>query len=96
MFDYYIDTLTEYLQEFLDRNEIECNVELGRDFAYLHSESKIIYALLVVDKCGKSFLSFAERYRASALCILSSTRDTQRDLHLLHCEKAGQILLCLC
>ena len=48
MFDYYIDTLTEYLQEFLDRNEIECNVELGRDFAYLHSESKIIYALLVL------------------------------------------------
>lgn len=61
MLDYYVNTLNEYLQEFLDRNEIECDVELGTDFAYLHSKSKIIYSILVIDTHADSFLSFAEK-----------------------------------
>ena len=60
MFDYYIDTINKYLQEFLDRNEFDCEVALGRDFAYCYEKSLITYTLAIADKQGDSFLEFVK------------------------------------
>ena len=59
-FDYYITTINEYLQEFLDRNEFDCYCSLGRDFSYLYERSLISYSLVVTDHQGDSFLAFCE------------------------------------
>lgn len=59
-FKYYVNTINEYLQEFLDRNEFDCDVELGTDFAYWYSKSLITYTLAITDKQGESFVAFAE------------------------------------
>lgn len=60
MFDYYADTITEYLQEFLDRNELDCGVALGTDFSYIYPRSLVTYTLVVTDIQQDSFLKFAE------------------------------------
>lgn len=61
MFDYYVNTINEYLQEFLDRNEFDCDCSLGNNFSYLFERSLITYSLVVADSQGESFLAFCEK-----------------------------------
>lgn len=60
MFDYYIGILEEYLQDFLKRNDIECNLLFGNSFAYLPFSNTIAYSLVVGDTSSKTFLSFTK------------------------------------
>ena len=61
MFDYYIDTLEEYLRDFLNRNDIDCDICLGKDFAYLPMSNTIAYSLMVTDSSSDSFLTFVKK-----------------------------------
>ena len=57
MFDYYVNTLEEYLKDFLNRNDIDCDVLLGDSFAFLPASNTIAYTLLVTDSSSNSFLA---------------------------------------
>ena len=61
MFNYYINTLEEYLKDFLNRNDIDCDVLLGDSFAFLPASNTIAYTLLVTDSSSKSFLNFTKK-----------------------------------
>lgn len=58
--EYYIDTLTDYLQEFLNRNEIDCTVSFGPDFAYWYKISDISVSCIVPEAKNDSFLNFVK------------------------------------
>lgn len=60
MFNYYVCLLEEYLQDFLKKYDVDCDLLLGNDFAYLPVSNTIAYSLLVSDSSSKSFLSFTK------------------------------------
>ena len=91
-----IDTI---LNEFLNKNDFECTVEMGTDFAYWTDTDTITYSLVVSERMDKLFMEYALAQGLKVDCgifLLSffhelghyMTIDDLTDKEETQCEKA--------